>query len=391
MAPGDGERIYNHAQSVFWLGYLDWQLGSYSEASSAFVEYLVMANRLVELDPDRIEWLGELAYAYTNVGVYALDTQDIEQAKSHFKQAERLFSRVIAREPDSLHWPMQRAQALAWLADSMMYDEPLAVIIDYRKQEIAIYRYLLEQDPGNAQVIGLLVNSLYADADLALDQDQAEDAQVIAGEAQGLGRTLVELDPDNTYSLFLLAKIQEQLARIYSNLDERNHTSTLLADAASILHHLLKNDSEVIEWVQLEKQILFDAALSAIGSGAPVPELRELSKAVVELGKMKAGAPNRRLITLIANGHIALAYGHAHIGEAQTAREHFLLAAGELESIPGRGLPESRALLAECYRAVGRTDQAQVITQELAQLGFVRPPFFTRHLKLGTAFKTGTD
>src|SRR5919107_5025527 len=51
--PDDGQRIYDHAQNVFWIGAIAVQRGSNRAAESAFRDYKTLAEQLVALDPAR--------------------------------------------------------------------------------------------------------------------------------------------------------------------------------------------------------------------------------------------------------------------------------------------------------------------------------------------------
>ena len=125
------------------------------------------------------------------------------------------------------------------------------------------------------------------------------------------------------YSLFLLTKVQEQSSQVSISTGRWIRSSALLVKAGSAVRRLLEADSDIVEWRQLEKQVLFDEAISAIARGEPGPGMEEVAKAVVALEDMKADVPNGKLITLIAEGHVTLALRQVQLGDAQSAREHF--------------------------------------------------------------------
>ncbi len=57
-APNDGARIFDHAQSVYWVGYVAWQHGDSAVAEKAFNEYRALADRLVAIDPGKSRLAG---------------------------------------------------------------------------------------------------------------------------------------------------------------------------------------------------------------------------------------------------------------------------------------------------------------------------------------------
>jgi tetratricopeptide (TPR) repeat protein len=66
--PNDGQRIYDHAQSVFWVADAAWKRGDGVLAEAKFGEYLQLAQRLSRIDPSNTDWLAEVAFAHGNLG-----------------------------------------------------------------------------------------------------------------------------------------------------------------------------------------------------------------------------------------------------------------------------------------------------------------------------------
>ncbi|HEY2178119.1 MAG TPA: toll/interleukin-1 receptor domain-containing protein, partial [Caulobacteraceae bacterium] len=66
--PDDGGRIFNHAQSLYYLGGIARRRGRTDEAQRAFLGYRALALTLVKLDPGRDDWRAEVAYADENLG-----------------------------------------------------------------------------------------------------------------------------------------------------------------------------------------------------------------------------------------------------------------------------------------------------------------------------------
>jgi hypothetical protein len=51
-SPNDPERIFDHAQSEYFVGSVDYQRGRFAAAKAAFLSYKALADRLVALAPD---------------------------------------------------------------------------------------------------------------------------------------------------------------------------------------------------------------------------------------------------------------------------------------------------------------------------------------------------
>src|SRR5450432_4061906 len=65
--PEDGDRIYNHAQSVYYLGEFAETRGQDQAALRDYLEYKRLAERLIALDPNSADWRAEVADADTDV------------------------------------------------------------------------------------------------------------------------------------------------------------------------------------------------------------------------------------------------------------------------------------------------------------------------------------
>ena len=112
-APDVPQRIFDHAQSVFWVGFIAWRRGQVSTAESGFREYLRLAQRLVALDPHNPYWQAEIAYARQNVGVVYLNTARVAEALALFTEARETWQRIVALQPAHA---FDLATTVGWIA-----------------------------------------------------------------------------------------------------------------------------------------------------------------------------------------------------------------------------------------------------------------------------------
>jgi len=71
--PKNGDRIFDEAQNVFWLAYMQWKRGDFVRAEQGLRHYDELAQALVKLDPNRADWRVEVAYARSNLGTLLFD------------------------------------------------------------------------------------------------------------------------------------------------------------------------------------------------------------------------------------------------------------------------------------------------------------------------------
>jgi tetratricopeptide (TPR) repeat protein len=72
VAPNDPERIFDQAQSAFWLGEVAFQEKKLSDARKQFLAYRNLATRMIKLDPTSIKYKLELDYAESNLCTMAI-------------------------------------------------------------------------------------------------------------------------------------------------------------------------------------------------------------------------------------------------------------------------------------------------------------------------------
>src|SRR5215469_6011014 len=99
--PNDPERIFDHAQSEYWIGYEDYTQSHLPAAKLHFLLYRHLAERMVAIAPARTRYRRELGYAETNLcSVTTEPPRDLKGALQHCGAA--LAAAVEAeRHPDA--------------------------------------------------------------------------------------------------------------------------------------------------------------------------------------------------------------------------------------------------------------------------------------------------
>ncbi len=111
--PDDTSRIFDHAQSVFWVGYAAWKRADAKTAETKFADYQRLAEQLVAIDPAHADWQAELAHAQLNLAVVRLGMGRADEARALFMSASDLFSRLVEQKPDLIY---DLAGSHGWLA-----------------------------------------------------------------------------------------------------------------------------------------------------------------------------------------------------------------------------------------------------------------------------------
>ena len=210
--PRNGARVFDHAQSVFWVGDTALRRGDLTVSAHAMDEYAALADRLVLIDPANSAWRAEVGYSRINRGTIGYRRRDAVRAERDFAEATDIFHDLARKEPGSDDWPLQYAQANAWLADARRWLGDLAGAARARETERAIYLARLARDPADLGLLAPLAWSEHGASELALDRADAGQALLHARAARDAIERSLRAEPANTQTQDFAARIACQLA-----------------------------------------------------------------------------------------------------------------------------------------------------------------------------------
>jgi tetratricopeptide (TPR) repeat protein len=84
-APSNPQRLFDHAQNVFWVGEIARQRGNLDGAEEASREYQRLAGRMIAIDPGNPKWRMEGQYAATNLGIVLTERGQYAEASAEFE------------------------------------------------------------------------------------------------------------------------------------------------------------------------------------------------------------------------------------------------------------------------------------------------------------------
>lgn len=199
-SPNDRERIFAHAQSEFWLGYVDFLRERHAAALPRFEAYRRFAQQLVEIDPANTQYQRELGYAEGNICTIALATAANGKAPQGIEACRRALTamQAVARsEPDDAEVKSDLANRHAWLADALKAAGQKRAALQERQHQMAIVDGLVGSDPQNANYRLEWVLAHYSMAELLADMNEAARARSMMLEARQKLDALIATDPEN--------------------------------------------------------------------------------------------------------------------------------------------------------------------------------------------------
>jgi tetratricopeptide (TPR) repeat protein len=196
-SPNDGDRIYDHAQSVFYVGDIAYEAGDWAQAERSFRTYVSLAQRLTALYPQRDDWRLEGGYAHNSLGAVYLDQGLSDEAIEQFKASLAIRSAVARKHPDDLTDALAMGQADAWIGDGLEKSGRLAGARNRRQTELALYAALLARDPTLNKASFSTIAALRAMA--RIDLLCGQPAQSLAGDraAANKAEALRAIRPDD--------------------------------------------------------------------------------------------------------------------------------------------------------------------------------------------------
>lgn len=218
-SPDDTERIFEHAQNVFWVGEIARYQGRSDEAFAAYREYKSLGDRLVSLEPDNLKWRMESLYGRENVGIALYNRRQYAQATAEFAGAQGPMESLAALDPGNRTYQKELSTLLAWLADARRASGDLDGAIVARRRQIALLERALSRDPRNVDLLAPLVPA-HQGLGILLEAKGASDAAI--GELQlavDRAQHLTPIEPTNSYWRTIAASASLQLA--LSSFDAR--------------------------------------------------------------------------------------------------------------------------------------------------------------------------
>ena len=147
--PENADRIFEHAQSAYYAGFVLWNASEYNQARPFFDEYIVLAKALKRVEPDSLRAKKEVTYAYTNLGILLFKQGYAKDAIEIYRTAIPAYEEMALEYPKKIQHQMDLVNAYAWIADAALKIQKLDLAIEYRKLQKEIYRNIIEQDPLN--------------------------------------------------------------------------------------------------------------------------------------------------------------------------------------------------------------------------------------------------
>ena len=379
--PRDGQRIFDHAQSVYWVGYVARQRGQAADAEASFRKYQELAQQLTRLDPNNLDWRIETAYAGQNLGVVYLETSRSAQALKAFVDTRDALAGIVGARPEL---NLDLAKTWGWIAKAREALGNFDGAIEAQRTKVDVLAKTPDAD-RNRDVHQLLANASYELGRLQLALGHYASAEQAARDGVARFEALLATDGANTEWLVHLTFARASLAEIEIALRERNAARADIERATADTARLLSTDATRNKWnIALTGNLLLHRFALAEPEAVRRNELEAFLSTVksAESGGKPLDAEQARIAAAI---ELALGDLLAHAAQTAAARGHWQSAAARLQATAaGSDLP-AMTLLAHARLRLGATDEARALAHRIEASPYRHPAYADLRQRLAAA------
>ncbi len=377
--PDNGQRVFDHAQSVYWVGYIAYQRGDHASAEPQFQQYKTLAERLVAIDAANEDWQAEVGYANSNLGTLYLTSGALGDARGVFENELSSARANSAKAPRELPRRLRVAQAHAWLSDTLLRQGELRNAAAQRDAEIAIYEDVLATTPANNEAKLALSIAERTLAAISASLGDGSAAQAQARRALAFADELVALDEDNTSWIEAACAASLTIESTLKDAGDANAGRAALHRAKRLASKLVRREPGVIGWKLRELATRIREADYLAAEGNRLESLRVIQGVLGNLDAIPAESLRKRERTLrTTQALVAMAEIQRDVGRAEESSTSFRRALEVIETSGEGEEPDLQALRVVALHGVGDDAAAAPERARLEEIGYRNPWYLQR-------------
>ena len=369
--PDDPQRLFDHAQNVFWIGEIARKRGEIDQAEAAYREYKRLADQMVALQPDNIKWRMEVLYANEDLGI-AL------KSKRRFAEAARLFGSslgpmqsIASLNPSNADYQQELSNLLGWFADTESALGRLDAAIAARQHEIA---FLGRQIADGNTDVGLQQRLIPAHEGLGILLTARGKLNQASGEyrlALAQANNLFAIEPNNSEWRDLAANTQLELAKNLLASGNAAQAARETSAACAVAVALRSRGSNVVRWRSLQTNCLSMRSRLALASSETAQALAFAQQALASARSERSGDPVQDRYTIAASARM-VGDVRKRAGDLTGAQAAWSEALSQLPAnVTERPWESSERV--ELLRRLGREEEGREAAARLEAMGY-RPP-----------------
>jgi tetratricopeptide (TPR) repeat protein len=371
-SPDNPQYLFDHAQNVYWVGYIDYQRGNLDRAAEAFREYRSLADRMVAIAPTNSEYRLERIYAESNLGTVLVSQRKYQEAAETYQRLLEPSEALLAKDPANKDYQDRLFNALAWLADAREFTGQFDEATAHRQRQLAVLDRAWDPGKPDTTIKRHEMTARRAMARLLAYRGQMAEAIEQARLASAVIGWLTKAEPQNTE--WIEAGTLASFERARLELDSGNlPQARAAADAAcNASAGLVAKDRSVALWRTGLQRLCYDIRARIAVKGGDPSQGVNLARQSLALAREETNLINRAMM---------MARSNLILGDALTSADQSdeaLSAYQRAISVWPQGVEEQPPELAEhaiLLKRLGRGREASAIAQRLATMGYRRPDY----------------
>jgi tetratricopeptide (TPR) repeat protein len=362
-APNDGQRLFDLAQSEYWIGFVALSQNRYEDAGTWLGRYRDSAIRLAAMDRNNMDWQREVAYGHQNLAVLDERLGRYAEAEKAIGEELVLLHLWVEQEPADTARRAELANAISWmgaLASRQGRLDEAAALFAQETDGYAENRRLEPENPGWVKdwiIARLLLTNTQAWL------GQLPEARAGVEEAATLAQALSGQDPSNQSWQVLLGQCLWWRASLDPDPERAEASAREAERLFAKAHAAAPDESRALQWLGRTRNHLGQQALERGDfEGARV----WLSRAHDALEPAWRKQPGEKLRVALAGTETLLGELAQRTSDAANAKEAWIRAEQLLTEDNVAALPFERLdPLARVLTHMARLDEAHPHLQRL--------------------------
>jgi tetratricopeptide (TPR) repeat protein len=367
-SPDDPQRLYEHAQNVFYVGDVARWAGDPTTAAAGYREYRRLAYQLSALDPDNLKYRMEVYYGEEDVGISLLNQRKYAEASRQFETSLSAIEKLASLDPSNLVYQREVGTILYWVAEAERAQGNFDSAIAVRQRQIAVVEGLL-----GAGAVDVQLRRQATVAHMALGILLSEQR----GPAEGLSNLqtavtdadqLMAVEPRSAVWKLTAAMSRLNFARMLLAAGNDGEAKSQWATGCQLAAGLKANGAGLSEARSVQTDCLVIKSRLELAGGATQSALATAQRALASARSERNQDPvNGRY--RVAAIYLLLGDVHQRVGDAEAAKAAWNAGLAQLpQGVAER--PQDTSTHAELLRRLGRAAEARPLTARLAAIGY---------------------
>lgn len=247
-SPDDPQRLFDHAQNVFYMGDIAHTRGNLSQSVAAMREYKRLATRLVATDPSNPKWQMEGIYADTNLGIMLYEEGRYASAAAVFSNALSDRETLVSQYPANEQFRNALVEILAWLGDARENQGRIQDGLAQRERQIALLQPILANPTSSADYKRQAVVAYRSAGRLQGTLGNVQQGIERLRTSIAIGDRLIASDSDNSAWAAATNWAKFDLARLELATGSLDEAAALIQSACDSTDRLIARDPTAVTW-----------------------------------------------------------------------------------------------------------------------------------------------